>query len=214
MAPPMLEVSHLRVSYSGVLALSDVSLTVPRGQIVALVGGNGNGKSTTLRAIAGLVPCTGRISLDGRNLSALSRRERARMMAYLPQGHQVHWPLLARDVVALGRHPHGLADPARLTAEHGRAIAAAMARTGTCAFGQRPIMDLSGGERARVMLARVLAVELDRGLVGRLRRRGLLGVSRRRRVVGRRLRLRRDGGVVGRRLGHGRGGGGNDEKGH
>jgi iron complex transport system ATP-binding protein len=89
----------------------------------------------------------------------LSMRERARTIAYLPQGHQLHWPLSARDVVALGRYPHGLADPARLEGAHARAVEAAMARTDTLAFADRNALTLSGGERARVMLARVMAVE-------------------------------------------------------
>ncbi len=154
-----LALENVSVSLGGHVIVSGASVSLGKGRFVALIGPNGAGKTTLLKAMAGLLPASGRITLDGAEVAALSRRERARRVAYLPQGHQVHWPLTARDLVALGRFPHGLADPARLTSDHARAIDAAMARTDTTAFADRPIMALSGGERARVMLARVLAVE-------------------------------------------------------
>jgi iron complex transport system ATP-binding protein len=154
-----LTLDDVSVSLGGRVIVSGASASLDKGCLVALIGPNGAGKTTLLKAMAGLLPAQGRITLGGTEMAALSRRERARRVAYLPQGHQVHWPLTARDVVALGRFPHGLADPARLTPDHARAIDAAMARTETTDFADRPVMTLSGGERARVMLARVLAVE-------------------------------------------------------
>jgi iron complex transport system ATP-binding protein len=154
-----LTLDDVNVSRGGRVIVSGASASLDKGCLVALIGPNGAGKTTLLKAMAGLLPAQGRITLDGVEMADLSRRDRARRVAYLPQGHQVHWPLTARDVVALGRFPHGLADPARLTPDHARAIDAAMARTETTGFADRPIMALSGGERARVMLARVLAVE-------------------------------------------------------
>jgi iron complex transport system ATP-binding protein len=154
-----LSLENVSVSLGGRVIVSDASVSLEQGRLVALIGPNGAGKTTLLKAMAGLLPAQGRIMLGGTEMAALSRRDRARRVAYLPQGHQVHWPLTARDVVALGRFPHGLADPARLTPDHARAIDAAMARTETAVFADRPIMALSGGERARVMLARVLAVQ-------------------------------------------------------
>jgi iron complex transport system ATP-binding protein len=154
-----LALEDVSVSLGGRVIVSGASASLDKGRFVALIGPNGAGKTTLLKAMAGLLPATGRITLDGAAMAILSRRERARCVAYLPQGHQVHWPLSARDVVALGRFPHGLADPGHLTPDHARAIDAAMTRTETIIFADRPIMTLSGGERARVMLARVLAVE-------------------------------------------------------
>jgi iron complex transport system ATP-binding protein len=154
-----LALENVSVSLGGRVIVNGASVSLDKGRFVALIGPNGAGKTTLLKAMAGLLPVTGRITLGGAEMAALSRRDRARRVAYLPQGHQVHWPLTARDVVALGRFPHGLADPARLTPDHARAIDAAMTRTETIIFADRPIMTLSGGERARVMLARVLAVE-------------------------------------------------------
>jgi iron complex transport system ATP-binding protein len=154
-----LAVSNLSVTLKSHKAVQDASFTCDNGMLVALVGPNGAGKTSLLRALAGLVPATGDIHLDGKALATLSLKERARRIAYLPQGHQVHWPLTARDVVALGRHPHGAEDPAQLPPEHAAIVTAAMQRTDALAFADRNVLELSGGERARVMLARALAVQ-------------------------------------------------------
>ena len=156
---PMLVAQQLEVALSGRPILNGVSLSLPSRQLVALVGPNGAGKTTLLRALAGLVPSTGGIEVGGDHLSSLSLRERAKRFGYLPQGHLVHWPLPAKDVVALGRYPHGATDPARLSPRDEEAVLRAMQVTNVVAFAERPVTELSGGERSRVALARVLAVE-------------------------------------------------------
>jgi iron complex transport system ATP-binding protein len=158
-AKPMLVAQQLEVALSGRPILNGVSLSLPSRQLVALVGPNGAGKTTLLRALAGLVPSTGGIEVGGDHLSSLSLRERAKRFGYLPQGHLVHWPLPAKDVVALGRYPHGATDPARLSPRDEEAVLRAMQVTNVVAFAERPVTELSGGERSRVALARVLAVE-------------------------------------------------------
>jgi iron complex transport system ATP-binding protein len=152
-------VEHLNVTLAGRAVLHDVSLSLSSGHLVALVGPNGAGKTTLLRALAGLVPSSGAILVGGEALSSLSLRERAKRFAYLPQGHIVHWPLPARDIVALGRYPHGASDPARLTQRDAEAVARAMQAADVVDFAERRATELSGGERSRVALARVLAVE-------------------------------------------------------
>src|SRR3954468_8862147 len=103
----LLTAQALSVTLGGRAVLENVSLSLTRGHLVALVGPNGAGKTTLLRALAGLQPSTGHIAVDGTALADLSLRERAKRFGYLPQGHLVHWPLVAKDVVALGRYPHG-----------------------------------------------------------------------------------------------------------
>jgi iron complex transport system ATP-binding protein len=156
---PMLAAQQLEVVLSERPILNGVSLSLPSRQLVALVGPNGAGKTTLLRALAGLVPSTGSIEIGGDRLSSLSLRERARRFGYLPQGHHVHWPLPAKDIVALGRYPHGATDPARLSPRDEQAVLRAMQATNVVGFAERPVTELSGGERSRVALARVLAVE-------------------------------------------------------
>ncbi len=138
--------------------VDSVSVTLRAGELVALVGPNGAGKTTLLKALAGLVPAAGSIELNGRPATAIKTRERARRLAYLPQGHSFSWPLPAGEIVALGRYPH--ADPFSPVSEKDRAaVAHAMEMTGTASFANRIVTTLSGGERARVALARVLATE-------------------------------------------------------
>jgi iron complex transport system ATP-binding protein len=158
-ASAFLTARGLNVTLAGRLVLKDVSLALSSGHLVALVGPNGAGKTTLLRALAGLVPSDGAIEVGGAALLSLSLRERARRFAYLPQGHVVHWPLAARDIVALGRYPHGATDPARLTPKDTEAVLRAMQATDVMEFSERRVTELSGGERSRVALARVLAVE-------------------------------------------------------
>jgi iron complex transport system ATP-binding protein len=149
----------LNVTLGSRLVLNDISLSLASGHLVALVGPNGAGKTTLLRALAGLVASDGAIDVGGDALSSLSLRERARRFAYLPQGHIVHWPLSARDIVALGRYPHGATDPARLSLADSEAVQRAMQATDVVELRERRVTELSGGERSRVALARVLAVE-------------------------------------------------------
>ena len=155
----LLTALDLNVKLGNRAVLKGISLALSSGHLVALVGPNGAGKSTLLRALAGLVPSEGEIHVAGEALSSLSLRQRARRFAYLPQGHVVHWPLPARDIVALGRYPHGATDPARLAPADAEAVLRAMQATDVVQFSERRVTELSGGERSRVALARVFAVE-------------------------------------------------------
>jgi iron complex transport system ATP-binding protein len=148
----------VEVRYDTRIAVRCTSVELEPGTLVALVGPNGAGKSTLLRALAGLVAHTGTVSWRGAPLTRLDARARARTIAYLPQDPPVHWPLAAREVVALGRLPHR-AYGAEASAADAAAIAGAMRRTDTLAFAARSVQRLSVGERARVLLARALAVE-------------------------------------------------------
>jgi iron complex transport system ATP-binding protein len=154
-----LVLEHVSVDLGGRPVLHDIRLSLGGASLVALLGPNGAGKSTVLKAIAGLLPSAGQISIEGKAVDRMPSNDRARNIGYLPQGHQVFWPLPAREIVALGRFPHGVSDPARLDAGSAAIIDAAMARTDCRDFADRPVTALSGGERARVMLARALAIQ-------------------------------------------------------
>jgi len=152
----LLAVHDLKVRLGAVQALDGVSFTVRPGEFVGLIGPNGAGKSTLLRAVLGLVPAQGEITMDGRAAAGMSARERAARIAYLAQEREIAWDVPVETVVALGRTPHrpafaGLRDADR------EAIEQAMRRMEVDGFRQRPATELSGGEKARVLIARALA---------------------------------------------------------
>jgi iron complex transport system ATP-binding protein len=147
----------LSVSLGGTRVLDDVSVSLEAGALVGIVGPNGAGKSTLARTLLGLiVPESGRVTVDGAPIATLPRAVLAQRIAYLPQTYAVHWPLSVERLVGLGRLPH-LGPFSRITAADQAAIAAAMDETGTTHLAGRTATELSGGERARVMLARALA---------------------------------------------------------
>ncbi len=139
--------------------LHGVDATLTGGALVGVIGPNGAGKSTLARAILGLLPASGGgVTIGDTPVTALPRATIARCIAYLPQGQTLHWPLTVERLVALGRLPY-LAPFSRIGAEDAAAIERAMALADVTAFRTRIATELSGGERARVLLARALAVE-------------------------------------------------------
>lgn len=129
--------------------LRELSLILPKAQLVGLIGPNGAGKSTLLQVLAGILPYQGQVTLGDQPLSGLNPRERARHIGYLPQQQQSAWALRVADIVAMGRMPWGDQDEV--------AIARAIEGTGIQPLLDKRIDRLSGGQQARVWLARVLA---------------------------------------------------------
>ncbi|WP_421849901.1 ABC transporter ATP-binding protein [Novosphingobium sp.] len=138
--------------------LRSVTGTLAVGAVTVILGANGAGKSTLLSCLAGLrEPDTGQVSLGGQPLASLSPPHRARLIGLLPQQADIHWNINVRALVALGRLPHR--GRWGLHADDERAISAALAAADCVHLASRKAQRLSGGEQARVLLARVLAGE-------------------------------------------------------
>ena len=146
------------VELGGRTVVHDVSASVDRGEWVALIGPNGAGKTTLLRAIAGLLRHDGRVSLLGRDAAALDRRERARLLAVVPQTPETPPWLTVAEYVLMGRTPH-LGPLAREGAADRDAAWHALERLELEELAERPLGTLSGGERQRAVVARALAQE-------------------------------------------------------
>ncbi|MBB4038789.1 iron complex transport system ATP-binding protein [Microvirga flocculans] len=154
-----LEAHALSVDLGNRRVLDRVGLSLVPGRLTAIVGPNGAGKTTLLRALAGLQPPgEGDVTLDGVSVSRMPATACARSIAYLPQGGGVAWPLPVLSVVALGRLPHG-ERPEALSGRGREAVETAIRSVGLEGFEGRPVTALSGGERARVLLARALATQ-------------------------------------------------------
>jgi iron complex transport system ATP-binding protein len=150
-----LRVEKLSFAYGRRRVLDQVSLEVAKGRFTAILGPNGSGKSTLLKLMAGILPCpSGTIAVQGRDLSSLPGRDRARLVGYLPQQHKAVFPFLVHEVVLTGRAGHAGLNP---RAADRRAAAQAMERVGITGLADRPYSQLSGGEQQMVMLSRLLA---------------------------------------------------------
>jgi iron complex transport system ATP-binding protein len=148
----LLSLDDVRVSRSGRTVLGGVSARVAGGELVGLLGPNGAGKTTLMRAALGLQPAAGTIALGGASLTGLTARARALRAAYIPQARTIAWPITVAALVGLGRLPHRAGAAADAAAVEG-----ALAAMELGALRDRPATELSGGERARVLIARALA---------------------------------------------------------
>ena len=155
----MLQAADVSFGYgqSGRDVISSVSLSVPAGRIVGILGPNGSGKTTLLKLLAGtLAPRAGRVLFEGADLRSLSRRSVARRLAVVPQDTHLAFDYSVLEIVLMGRYPHlgalELEGPADLAAARH-----ALEATGTAEFERRPFTTLSGGERQRVVIASALA---------------------------------------------------------
>ena len=153
----MLKADSLTVAYGAKTVLHNISLEVQPGEILALIGPNGTGKSTLIRAISGVIDIkSGSIFANEQNLASLNASQRAKILSVVPQARQLGGAFTVEQAVMMGRTPYlnwlgqeGDADKA--------AVKLALERTSLETFADRPIAQLSGGEQQRVLLARALA---------------------------------------------------------
>jgi iron complex transport system ATP-binding protein len=154
----VLATRELTVTLDRTRVLSEVTCTAAAGGWLALIGPNGAGKSTLIRAAAGLLPYQGEILLNGADVKSMRARERARLIAYVPQEPVLPADMTVEQYVLLGRTPYlgYLGSPGRHDRDR---AAAALERLDVARFGARQLARMSGGERQRVVLARALAAE-------------------------------------------------------
>ncbi len=157
----MLEVKELSFSYEkqGRKIFSEISFSMKPGEIFVILGANGAGKSTLLNCVSGLnVPDSGEVLLDGRNINAVSIRERATIMGYVPQISVPSFHYTVRDYIVMGRAPHiGLLGvPGD---EEYAKTEAVMERMEITKLADKLVTQISGGERQQVQIARVLVQE-------------------------------------------------------
>ena len=157
----LLQARGLRASYGATRALDGLDVEIGRGELVALLGENGSGKSTFLKVVARIVrPQGGDLLFDGQPLSSVERRESARRIAYLPQNPDLVFPIRCLDLVLQGRAPYSRGFSADSLEDSERALAA-MRVCDVEALADRDAAALSGGERRRVFLARAVAQDAE-----------------------------------------------------
>lgn len=156
-SPARIELQGTTLGYGAVPVSSGLDLTVPDGALTMIVGPNGCGKSTALRAMARLLaPHGGTVLLDGGDIRQLRTKELARRLGLLPQQTTIPSGIRVAELIARGRHPHQ--SPLRQWSRDDEdAVAEATAITGLTSLAARPVDQLSGGQRQRVWIAMVLA---------------------------------------------------------
>lgn len=157
----MISAENIEFAYDAELVLAGVGLDADAGQVVGLIGPNGSGKTTLLRTLyAALKPRAGLIKIDDVELGSLSTREIARRLGVVVQEASVELPVTVADLVLLGRSPHR-ASFQSYSVEDYEIAAAALTRVGARELADRSLMELSGGEKQRVLIARTLAQRTD-----------------------------------------------------
>jgi len=157
----LIEARALTARYGSTAALAGLDAEIGAGEVVAVLGENGSGKSSLLKVLARvLAPAGGEILFDGRPLVAIPRRETARRIAYVPQSVELVFPIRSLDLVLQGRAPHGRGFVAETPEDRRRALEA-MRACDVQGLADRDAAALSGGERRRVFLARALAQEAE-----------------------------------------------------
>ena len=154
---------NISFRYAAAPVLDDVSLHIPDGSFVVLLGKNGSGKSTLLRILSGMLPCQkGTVRIDGKDLKTFTPRQRSRVIGFLPQHFRMAFSFSVQDVVMTGRAAHIALRPGKKDVE---LVRQAMERTGIDHLRKRPFTEISGGEQQLARIARVLSQQPGRILL-------------------------------------------------
>lgn len=155
----ILQASGIVLELSGNPILNNVDFNLDKGELVGLIGPNGAGKTSLLRVLANLQkPNNGELKLDQQPLQGYSAKQLAKQIGYLAQGAPAHWPLKVRRLVELGRLPY-LSPWSKLSPRDNEVVETAMAQAEVSQLSERVVSTLSGGERLRVLIARMFATE-------------------------------------------------------
>jgi iron complex transport system ATP-binding protein len=160
-APPRLQAQDVRLGYGDHVVVDGLDLDVLPGTVTAVIGPNGCGKSTVLRALGRLLkPSGGQVLLDGKRIDRTPTREVAKVLGMLPQSPLAPEGLTVADLVARGRHPHQ-AWYRQWSSDDEEAVETALAWTGIADLAERPVDRLSGGQRQRAWISMALAQGTD-----------------------------------------------------
>lgn len=152
-----IRIRDLKIQRQQNTIVEQLSFDVRAGEVLGLIGPNGAGKSTVLASIAGIEkPDQGFIEIDGENIASISREQRSRTLAWIEQGGQIHWPVSVEQLVMLGRIPHQ-SHWHTPSCSDTQAVEHALEQADCLTIRHQRVTTLSGGERARALLARALA---------------------------------------------------------
>jgi iron complex transport system ATP-binding protein len=158
----MINCQNVTIQYGQTKVIKDLAFEVKQGEVFGIIGPNGSGKTSLIKAIGGgISPTNGKISIDNRELKSYHSKELARRLAVLPQQSETAFSYSVWDVVSLGRYPYHKGWLQGMTKEDKEVVEQALKQTDTYQFCEKPLQQLSGGERQRVLLARALAQEPD-----------------------------------------------------
>lgn len=158
---PQIGLENITVAYGEKVILENLSIEINKGEFVAIIGPNGTGKSTLIKAITDIIDVkNGIITIDGRNNQKISRKDRAKMVAVVPQEFNIDFEFNAFDIVMMGRNPHQYGKDRNPTKDY-EIVHEAMVMTNTWQFREQMFNELSGGERQRIIIARAIAQQSD-----------------------------------------------------
>lgn len=157
----MLEINNLYCGYDGIDIIKDISIKIESGQNISIVGANGCGKTTMLRALANLINYKGEIKLNGEEVREIKRKSLAKKIAFMTQSTEIYFPYTIFETVALGRYAHQRGPFSTLSKEDKEITLKCIENVGLLDYKDKLINELSGGQLQRVYLARVFAQEPD-----------------------------------------------------
>lgn len=157
----MLKIDNLYCGYDGVDIVKGVSIEIKRGQNISIVGPNGCGKTTLLKALANLLDYKGEIKLEGKEVKKIKRKELAKKIAFMTQSSDIYFPYTVFETVALGRYAHMEGVFSSLSNEDKEMVLSCIENVGLLEYKDRLISELSGGQLQRVYLARAFAQDPD-----------------------------------------------------